>query len=165
MAYQTVSYFEVPPIEGSNTPDFISSTLNAINEKYATVFQALRSETITHVGFRTGNITTGGTVDVRLETYDSSTGAYTGSLVAAGANASQVIGNADDNIYFEVALGTPPSVTEGTFYCIVIVVPTGFNGAFTSFADTSNVGTPFGLAELTVGTISTLGGGPIATVK
>jgi hypothetical protein len=40
--------------------------------------------------------------------------------VAAGANASQVIANADDNTFFEVTLGTPPTVTFGQRLAICI---------------------------------------------
>lgn len=96
-----------------------SGTLqDAAGEFCGLIFQAQRSETITHVGFLSGTQTVAGTVDIRLETFDTGTGLNSGSLIAAGAEVNVNIPTA--NTFYEGAIGTPPSVTAGEKYCIVV---------------------------------------------
>lgn len=95
--------------------------LDASGEKAAFVFRAPRTGTIDRVCFRTQTVTTGDTLDVRLETVDAATGDPTGTLWAANTNASQVVANADDNVWFEVTLTAGAVVTRGDRIAFVIV--------------------------------------------
>lgn len=100
-----------------------STLLDAADEKFAGIFTIPKTGTISKLCFRTGIVTTGATVDVRLETVDLTTGAPTGTLVAAGANGAQVIADADDTVWFATTITTPVAVTKGDLVAIVIVNP------------------------------------------
>jgi hypothetical protein len=130
MALQPLKGFLIPdiPRNPAGAPGTNSLTIDAASEKVAMIFQAPKTGSIDRVYFKTGTVTTGATVDVRLETVDSATGDPTGTLVAANTNASQVIGNSDDNVWFEVTLTAAGAVTRGTFYAIVVVNPAGSPG-------------------------------------
>lgn len=113
--------------ERSGSANFTQVTLDAAGESHAFIFQAPQSGSIDRIGFRTGAVTTGNTVDVRLETVSTTTGDPSGSLVAVGANAALAIADADDNVWKEATLTTPCAVTRGTLYAVVIVVPASTN--------------------------------------
>src|SRR5688572_2287311 len=74
----------------------VSLTLDASGEKIGWVLQAAATGAIDAIWFRTGTVTTGDTVDVRIETVDPSTGLPTGTLWSANTNVSVVIANGDD---------------------------------------------------------------------
>lgn len=103
------------------------ATLDAADEKAAVIFQAPKTGTIDRVGFRTATVTTGETVDVRLETVDGN-GNPSGTLVGANTNGSQIILLTDDNIFFEVTLTAGASVTRGDWLAIVVVMPSVTTG-------------------------------------
>lgn len=97
--------------------------LDAIGESAAMIFRAPKAGVISKVGFLTGVVTTGGTVDVRLEGVATNNGDPDGSLISAGANADQIIGDGDDDTWFLTTLDTPPTVTRGQLIAAVIVNP------------------------------------------
>jgi hypothetical protein len=68
-------FFMVPSPWGmpSSGATFDYVTLS-VSDKCAYVFRAPKSGTISKVGFRTGTVGTGGTVDVRLETVSATDG-------------------------------------------------------------------------------------------
>jgi hypothetical protein len=113
--------------ERGGAANFTNTTLDAAGETYALVFQAPKTGTIDRIGFRTGTVTTGNTVDVRLETVSATTGDPSGSLVAVGANAAVAIADGDDNVWKEATLTTPCAVTRGTLYAACVVVPASTN--------------------------------------
>jgi len=93
----------------------------SLTGKVAFVFQAPTTGSITGLCFKTGTVTTGATVDVRLETVDATTGQPSGTLQGTNTNASQVIADTDDNTWFEVALTAAASVTAGDYLALVVV--------------------------------------------
>lgn len=109
--------------ERGGSTAFTNVTLDANGEKHAFVFQAPKSGSIDRIGFRTGSVTTGNTVDVRLETVDATTGDPSGTLAGPDSNAALVIADGDDNVWKEATLTTACAVTRGTLYAAVIVVP------------------------------------------
>lgn len=118
--------FRIPPTDhhtSTNGLAYGSMAIDAANEKVAMILQVPKSGTISAVGFRTGTVATGATVDVRLETVDTTTGDPTGTLVGTNTNAALVITNTDDNVWFEVTLTAGASVTKGDFVAVVIVNP------------------------------------------
>ena len=132
MALQNIGFCYIPaePYNIGGTPGFLASsfTLDAADEKAAIVIQATETGTLSIIHFRTATVTTGATVDVRVETVDATTGLPTGTLWAANTNGSQVIGSGDDQTAFAVTLTSGASVTKGDLFAIVIVNPAGAPG-------------------------------------
>lgn len=138
MAYVTEPLLQLPmPTTQANTTitNAVNLLLDAATEAAALIFVApdgggALDKTI----FGTNTITGTCTVDIRIETVDITTGFPTGSLVAAGATGSQ--GSLASNTQYEVTIGTPPTLTEGTKYAVVIVYNAGtsINIAGTQFA-------------------------------
>jgi hypothetical protein len=95
-----------------------------------------KSGLIRRLHFRTGTVTTGATVDCRLETVDASTGHPTGTLYAANTNGSNVIADTDDNAWRTSANFTADaSVTRGDVVAAVIVNPSGGNWQLRTIID------------------------------
>lgn len=102
---------------------YLAQLIDAASEKAAFIVQAPKTGTISKVLFRTGTVTTGATVDVRLETVSTTDGNPTGTLLGTDSNGSQVIADTDDNTVFTTSLTTGPSVTRGDIFAVVIVNP------------------------------------------
>lgn len=120
---QVPPYWQLFDAEGIGT-----LLIDAADEKVGAVFNIGAPVTVAKIGFGTGTVTTGATVDVRLETVDLTTGAPSGTLATTNSNASQVIADTDDNVWFEVTLTASHSATAGQMLAIVIVNPSGSPG-------------------------------------
>lgn len=99
-----------------------TSVLDAANEKYAIIMQAPKAGTIDKFMFRTGTVTTGETLDVRVETV-AADGSPSGSLWAANTNAAVVVANADDNVAKEATFTAGAVVAKGDWFAIVLAMP------------------------------------------
>lgn len=122
MTMQTVQGFQtIPAFPGDPVVNYTNMLIDAASEKAACIITVPKTGTIDKVAFRTGTVTTGDTVDVRLETVSAANGDPTGTLIAANANGSQVIGAGDDDTWFTTSLTTGPSVTRGDVIAVVIV--------------------------------------------
>ena len=97
--------------------------IDAAAEKVAFVMQASETKSISKVGFRTGTVTTGATLDVRVETVSATDGNPTGTLWATTTNASQVVADANDSTWFTVTLTSNASLTVEDIFAVVIVNP------------------------------------------
>jgi hypothetical protein len=93
-------------------------TLSAAGQKIAFIFRAPKTGTINIVGFLVRAVVSSQTLKVSLETVNASTGHPTGTLIAAGATGTQ--GAPAANTFYEVVLGTPPSVTINDYIALVI---------------------------------------------
>ena len=102
---------------------YSSNVIDAANEKSGGILQIPFTGTLSKIGWRTGTVTTGATVDVRVETVDPATGLPSGTLFGTNSNADQVVDAADDNTWFVTTLTTGPSVTKGDMIAIVIANP------------------------------------------
>lgn len=121
-------------IEPLAYPDFRSGWMNqadtallldAASEMGALMCQATATDTITKIHFNVRDHTTGATLDVRLETIDNTTGLPSGNLIAVGASGTVTttgVGRYTCNI------GTPPSVTKGDVFAVVIAQPAAASG-------------------------------------
>ena len=108
--------------------------IDAANETAGLVFQAPAAGSLTDIGFGLKDVTTGATVDVRLETVDAvTTGDATGTLFGAGSNASKIIAGTDDNKWMTATLTTAPTVAIGDLMAIQIVNPAASFGNITFF--------------------------------
>lgn len=118
--------------------------LDATGEKHASVIQCPKTGAIRKIHFRTGPVTTGATVDVRVETVSLTTGDPTGSLLATNTNVSHVINDTDDDAWLTTGnLTADASCTKGDFIAIVIVHPGTGNFNIVDFADSNTDGFPY----------------------
>ena len=150
----TPMFFPRVPIGMPTSPGSVIKTLDAVGEKFAFIFRAPKTGTIDRVHFSTGAITTGGTVDVRLETLSLTDGNPTGTLLGTNSNGAVVVDDTDDNVWKSATLTTGVSVTIGDLMAAVIVVPAGFAGAIRAVEYDTSVNFPYSAQYTTVWTKS-----------
>ena len=97
--------------------------LDAGSEKSATLLTVSKAGTIDRITWATRTVTTGATMDVRLETMDTATGDPSGTLFCTNSNGSQVVADANDNTEFTTTLTAGCTVDEGDRIAMVIVNP------------------------------------------
>jgi hypothetical protein len=116
-------YFPRPPSSGSSTPAMGTTQLviDAADEAAGAMVTCPKTGNITKVGWGTRTVTTGATLDVRLETLTS--GLPSGTLWGTTTNASQVVANGDDNVGFLTTLTAAASCTQGQLIGVVIKNP------------------------------------------
>lgn len=119
---QVATRFFLPDPYSNNS--FGSVTLNADNEKIATIMQAPKTGTIDRVAYRMGTVTTEGTLDIRIETIDSS-GLPTGTLWATNTNATRLVTTGDAAATLETTLTAGASVNRGDLFAVVINLTAG----------------------------------------
>lgn len=144
----------------SSTTGSSSVALNGVaGERFAWCFEAPKTGTLSGFSFRTGTVTTGCTVNISLQSLSTSGttgvgGFPTGSDYSTGTSTTQVIANADDNVWFNVTFSSPASVTKGDKLAVVFSVssgtPSGLNLLF--------YGTGQGAVGYATGYISTYNG-------
>ena len=132
----------------NGTPGFSSLVIDAANEAVSNIFYAPFTGNLRKVHFHTNTVTTGATVDVRVETVDLTTGDPTGTLFGTTTNGSVVIADSDDNVIKTATLTADAAVTKGTSLLgISIVNPAASFGnmqiAFFN-EDTNNHAFPYG---------------------
>lgn len=120
---------EYPPSDYASAAYTVLAAISAAGDKFGCVMQAPFTGSITAVDFLTGTVTTGATMDVRIETLDAS-GDPSGSLLAANNNGSCVVADVDDNVIKSATLTAAASVTKGQMLGIVVVNPAGTPGNF-----------------------------------
>lgn len=123
---QTIPYgVALPPYPDSalGPPSFTLCTIDAVDEECAYIFTASTTKNLHTIYFPTNNVTTGATVDVRVEGVSLTTGDPDDTLVATNTNASVVIDNADDNVWKTATLTADASLTRGNIYAIVVKGP------------------------------------------
>lgn len=125
MTLQAVKHgvpFPSMPLQWATNPTFSSLLIDAAGEKAAIIFSASAAKSIHKIHFRTGTVTVGDTVDVRVETVDSAAnGDPTGTLWSANSNGSSVIASSDDNVWKTVTLTADALLAIGNVVAIVIV--------------------------------------------
>lgn len=107
---------------------FGSGVIDASEERVGSVVRACKAGAIRKICFRTNTVTTGATVDVRLETVDTTTGKPSGTLFGTTTNGSQVIADANDNVMFCVTLTADATVALNSYLAVVIANPTASFG-------------------------------------
>lgn len=123
MSLVNVGHMHWPPSIQSTNPTHFALTIDAADEVAAGVFQVPRAGTIVRVHFCTGAVTTGATVDVRLETVGGD-GLPTGTLFGANTHVSHVIADTDDFAWMRTAALTgSATVSAGDLLAVVVVNP------------------------------------------
>jgi hypothetical protein len=120
-----VIYAWPPYFAGTTNGQLQGPAMFGASGAYATVFQAPRTGEIRRIHWATGNVTTGATVDVRLETVDPANGDPSGTLIAANTNGAQVVASGDDSVFFATTLTADAPVTVGDQIALNLVLPGG----------------------------------------
>ena len=111
------------PLGVTTSPAQQSMTIDASGEKAAIAFNPPRAGNIRKIWWGTRTVTTGDTVDVRVETVSSSF--PSGTLWGTNTNASQVVDAANDNAVFTTTLTADAVVTRSSLIAVVIVAASG----------------------------------------
>lgn len=117
-------FIYVPQLPRDTVGAFVSSLIDAAGERVGYLFQIPKTGTLTKVFVRTGTVTTGGDVDVRIETIDTS-GDPSGTLIDANASETLTLAGGDDDVWKTVTFSTSFAVTRGDFVALVLDRTTG----------------------------------------
>lgn len=101
---------------------FSTSIISSNTMRFAHIINIPKTGNLSHIGFRTGAVTSAATLRVRVETLDS-TGTPTGTLIDANATGSQA--SPATNTNYEVALAGNVAVTKNQRVAVVIDAPSG----------------------------------------
>jgi hypothetical protein len=145
---QSISYgVAIPPYPDSTagSPSLTVCTIDAVDEECAQVFVASSTKSIDKIYFMTGTVTTGETVDVRVEGVDAADGDPDDALIATNTNIAVVIADGDDNVWKTATLTADASLTRGTTYAIVVKGPGAGtpNLTINGFGDDTAEGIPY----------------------
>ena len=120
-------YLPPAPVGYTTTPTFTTTALviDAINETAGFIVEAPKTGNIRKVLWGTRVVTTGATVDVRLETIDrtGTPAINSGTLWGTTTNGSQVVADGDDNATFLTQLTADAAVTQGDPIAVIIKNP------------------------------------------
>jgi hypothetical protein len=175
--------FPPHPTDIATTPTITTTTyrINSATDYVAAIFDAPDDIEISKIKFRTSTVTTGCTVDVRLETV--SAGLPTNTLWGTNTNKTQVVANTDDNVTFTVDLTANATISRGETLAIVIRVSSGtpsslqisafldaglpyfpylieYDGSATIIGNTASM---YGLYDVTDGWLNMMGSFPAST--
>lgn len=162
MAIVDVPVFPLWNLIPASGGTFATAVIDASGEKVAFILQAPKSGTIDRVCFRTATVTTGQTVDVRVETVGAD-GYPTGALWGTNTNGAQVIASADDNVWFEKTLTAGATVTKGDVFAIVISLSGAGNMQIAYWSPIHTAARPYG-AHFTA-SWAKLAGAPVCAVR
>ena len=133
------------PIGFGAAPSLSALTLDAAGEEAAIICRASQTKNARTIHYRTGTVATGDTVDVRVETVNSS-GDPSDTLFGTNTNGSSVIASTDDNVWKSVTLTADAVLTKGDLFAITIVASgTPGNVQIATYQDDSAAGQfPYG---------------------
>lgn len=87
--------------------------MSAANSRIAWIFAAPKTGNLATIAWRTTNVSVGGTLDLRLETVDTTTGNPSGALVDTNTNVSLAIVGGNANSQIVSTLTAAAAVTRG----------------------------------------------------
>lgn len=126
MAIQTIPGGMPLPVWPTNVgaaPSLSTSsfTIDAAGEKAALVAISAVAKSIRYIYVRTATVTTGDTVDVRIETVDTD-GLPSGTLWAANTNVALAVAGSDDNVWLKAGpLTADAALSVGSVFAVVVV--------------------------------------------
>lgn len=128
MAMVDTPSFEWPSTESvpaatASSFGFSNVLFDSGTDRLAWVGQATKALTLDSVLFRTTTVTTGSTLEIRIETVAD--GRPTGTLFSATTNGTVVVADSDDNVWKTVVLTAAASISAGAFFAIVIINSSG----------------------------------------
>ncbi|HBY62502.1 MAG TPA: hypothetical protein DEH78_21985 [Solibacterales bacterium] len=146
-------YFLFPPVATSTNAAASNITMSAAGSRFAMVAISFATGSINKVYFYTSTTTSTAsptTLDVRVETVDTSTGNPTGILFGANTNCSVPLVDTDDNVEKSCTLTANANITTGDLFAVVIAQPgTGQANFQVKAAGDLMVGIPYGTLDNT----------------
>lgn len=118
--------YPAPPTANFGNTLATNVTLDAAGEKFAGIMRWEHSAALTEVYFRSISAAVSGTLEIRIETVDTSTGLPTGTLVNANASGQVVVSAA--NTFYSVTLTSPADVHllgDNELFAVVLVNVSG----------------------------------------
>lgn len=125
-----VPTFEFPPSDYGAVAYTALAAVSGANDGYAAILAAPATGDITAVSFATSTVTTGATLDVRVETVNATTGDPSGTLWATNTNGAHALANTDDNVIKSQTLTAAATVTQGDMLAVVVKNPAASPGNF-----------------------------------
>jgi len=122
----TFLYYPMPMVDGGALSSALGNptlTFDSVTDRIAWVGNFPITDTITTVSFRTGTVTVGSTIEIRIETVTN--GRPSGTLWAANTNGTVVVANGDDSVWKTVTLTSAANITAGDEIAIVVVNSSG----------------------------------------
>lgn len=116
----------VPLIPGGNQSTLLALValgFDSTTDRLAWVGKAEFTDSLSVIYFRTALVTTGSTLDIRVETV--SNGRPTGTLFGTNTNVTVVVADTDDNAWKTATLTAAASLTAGQEFAVVIVNSSG----------------------------------------
>lgn len=105
------------------SPGYSGLLIDASGETASFVLAAPKTGNIHKIHFRTTTVSSSGTLDVRVETVDTTTGTPSGTLIGTNTNGTQT--GLASNTWYSPALTADAAVTQGQIIAISIVQSTG----------------------------------------
>lgn len=165
MTYQSAVGICIPPrFYGQNSTAFstgASVLMDADGEGAGGLFMSPVTDTLTKVGFFVGSVTTGDTLEVRVETVGAD-GLPTGTLFGTNTSGSQVVAGTGDDTFYEVTLTDGVAMNRGDLFAVIITRPTGgtFNGRIHGGPNVSFTGLPYFIQKTSASWSGSTGTGP-----
>ena len=107
--------------------DLQVTTIDASGEYAAWVVQANRACDVSTIYYKLATVTTGATMDVRIETVDTTTGLPSGTLLDTNTNGNDVVADTDDELITSATMTSNASVTQGQIFAVKVLFGTGAN--------------------------------------
>ncbi len=114
------------PLPVNTTYALSALTFDSTADKIAFIFEAREAMTLTDISWRTGTVTTGSTVEVRVETV--SNGRPSGTLWNSPTNTTNAtvsVADTDDNVWKTATLTASASIAAGDLVAIIFVHSSG----------------------------------------
>lgn len=115
-----VFYPTPPDVYYTTGPSHTGQILNTSSDRLGMVFRIGKAGNIRKFGIVTRAVTTGTTLDLRIETVNLTDGNPSGTLWATDTNASLVVGSGDDYVFLESTLTADAVVSLGDLIAAVV---------------------------------------------
>ncbi len=143
----------VRPVHQWGTLNLFYNTqqIDAADEAVAFVWKQPSNKTLSSFGWMAGTVTTGATMDIRIETVDTTTGFPSGTLVGTNTKGTQVVASTDDNTWFQTSLTANASLLADNYYAAIVKQPnTSFGNLLVNRFDNVSPQFPYCLRNLGV---------------
>lgn len=153
-------FFPRRPHHLGSTLAYTGLLIDSSAEKASFIVQAPKSGDIRKIGWRTSQVTTGGTITVRVDTVNSS-GVPSGTLWGTNTSGSQVVNSADDNTWFLTTLTADATVVKGDLLALVLTHPGDSTSYEVSYIAATEIISAFPYIVHRTGADTKLSGAPV----
>ena len=112
-------FYPILDSEAGNIGTVNSMLLDSAGEAAASIIRISKSGTLTRVGYRTAAASVAGSMNIIIQTVDTSTGLPSGTIWSTAASAQINVTGGNDNQFFEVTLSSGAVITTGDLVALV----------------------------------------------